>query len=329
MSFSDAARRIGFEVTGPPIRGGSGVVRRATDVTTGKQVAIKALSPGFDLERLEREAKILARIDHPNVARLQGFEIIDGTAALIVDWVDGEPLSKLLEQNGHLGVKRSIEIFEQLANALDAVHRAGVTHRDISPSNIMVGPEDHVTVIDFGLGRGTETATVTIDGTVTGTPRYMAPELVDGSGATPASDQYSAAVLLHEMITGSWPFPETSSVAGALHHQMNSTPRPLDEINPLLGAGLTDAVLTALAKDPAQRMPSLQAFVTALREPEALVLRERKRRSFDKPAMTLGLPLLVAALLAVVLFLTLRGDGEEPEPQSLQPHAVASAATLS
>lgn len=325
MTFSDSARRIGFEITGPPIRGGSGVVHRATDVTTGKQVAIKALAPGFDLDRLEREAKILARVDHQNVARLQGFEIIDGTASLIVDWVDGEPLSKLLEQNGHLGVKRSIEIFEQVASALDAVHQAGATHRDVSPSNIMVGQKDHVTVIDFGLNRGAETATVTIDGIVTGTPRYMAPEIVEGAEATPASDQYSAAVLLHEMITGSWPFPESSSVAGALHHQLHSTPRPLDEINPLLGAGLTDTVLTALAKDPAQRMPSLRAFVTALREPEALVLRERNRRSFDKPALTLGLPLLVAALLGVVLYVTLRGNGEESEPLSLQPPAVVSA----
>ncbi len=311
MPFSENARRIGYEITGSPIRGGSGVLHRATDVTTGKEVAIKALAPGFDLNRLEREAKVLAKVDHPNVARLQGFEVIDGTASLIVDWVDGEPLTNVLRKNSHLSVKRSIDIFEQVANALDAAHRAGIVHRDISPSNIMIGPGDRITVIDFGLSGGTETATVTIDGTVTGTPRYVAPEVIEGAEASARSDQYSIAVLLHEMLTGSWPFPETSSVAGALHHQLHSTPKPLDEINPLLGGGLTDAVLTAVSKDPDDRFPSIQAFIDAVKDPEALTLRERSSRSYDRPTLTLGIPLIVAAILGLVLYLTLRSGGDD------------------
>jgi serine/threonine protein kinase len=141
MTFPESARRIGYEITGSPIRGGSGVIHRATDITTGKEVAIKALAPGFDLSRLEREARILARIDHPNVARLQGFEVIDGTASLIVDWVDGEPLTNVLRQNSHLSVRRSLDIFEQVANALDAVHRTGVggTATSVRPTSWSAG----------------------------------------------------------------------------------------------------------------------------------------------------------------------------------------------
>ena len=319
MTFPESARRIGYEITGSPIRGGSGVIHRATDITTGKEVAIKALAPGFDLSRLEREARILARIDHPNVARLQGFEVIDGTASLIVDWVDGEPLTNVLRQNSHLSVRRSLDIFEQVANAVDAAHRRGGVHGDVSPSNIMVGRDDRITVIDFGLSRGTETATVTIEGTVTGTPRYVAPEVIEGAEASPSSDQYAIAVLLHEMLTGSWPFPESTSVAGALHHQLHSSPRPIDEVNPLLGAGLTDAVLTALSKDPDDRFPSIQAFIAAVRDPEASTLRERSGRSYDRPALTLGIPLLVAAVLGLVLYLTLRSGGDDQDANQSEP----------
>ena len=318
MPFSESARRIGYEVTGSPIRGGSGVVHRATDVATGKEVAIKALAPGFDLKRLERETKILTRIDHPNVVSMRGFEVINGTASLIADWVDGEPLTNVLAQNSQLSVKRSIDIFEQIANALDAAHRVGVFHRDLSPSNIMIGRDDRITVINFGLSGGTETATVTMDGTVTGTPRYVAPEVVEGMEASASSDQYSVAVLLHEMLTGAWPFPETSSVAGALHHHRHSTPKPLDEVNPLLGGGLTDAVLTALSKSPEGRFGSIQDFVAAVRDPGALTLRERSRRSYDRPALTLGIPLVVAAVLGLLLYLTLRSGADDTSDQNSQ-----------
>ncbi|MEM7324481.1 MAG: serine/threonine-protein kinase [Actinomycetota bacterium] len=328
MTFIDDARRMGYEITGPPIRGGTGLIHRATETATGNEVAIKALAPGLDFARLEREATILAGIDHPNVASLRGFEVINGTPALIVDWVNGEPLTNVLRLGSHLPLKRSLDIFEQVANALDAVHRAGVVHRDVSPSNIMIGPDDRITVIDFGISRGTDTATVTIDGTVTGTPRYLAPEVIEGAAATAKSDQYALGVLLHEMLTGSWPYPNTGSVGGALYHQLHSTPRPLDEVNPLLGAGLTDAVLTALEKTPEERFPTIQGFVAAVRNPEAQALRKRST-GLDRPVFTLGVPLIVAAILGLVLFLTLRGGGEEPEPDqdqsSLTPESTESA----
>jgi len=291
-------------------------------MATGRPVAIRELAPGFDLDRLGREAEILARIDHPNLAAVRGFETIGGSGALIVDWVEGQPLSNVVRPNSHLSVRRALDIFEQVANALEVGHQAGVIHRDITPSNILIGPDDHITVIDFGLGRGTDVATVTIDGAVTGTPRYLAPEVIEGAAPSARSDQYALAMLLNEMLTGSWPYPDTTSVAGALHHQRHSPPKPLDEVNPLLGGGLTDAVLTALSKEPEQRFPSMQAFVAAVRDPDALTLRERSNRSFNHPAITLGLPLIIAAILGLVLYLSLRGSGDESETEDTPSDAL-------
>ena len=127
----------------------------------------------------------------------------------------------------------------------------------------------------------------------------------------PAPDQTSTplAVILHEMVTGRWPFPESGAVAGALHHQLHSQPKPIDEINPLLGAGLADALLRAMSKDPEERFPSIQAFVAAVRDPAAQDLR-RRRPGLSNPLITVGAPLLLAAVLGIVLFSTLRGDDQ-------------------
>jgi serine/threonine-protein kinase len=251
MSFEDQARAAGYDVTAPPLRGGSGLVYRAIESATGAPVAIKALAPGFDIERLRREAEILARIDHPNVATLRAFTLIDQNPALIVDWVDGLPLSGLIKRGQPLPRQQAFAIFEQIADAMTAVHDAGVIHRDLSPANVLVDQNDVVTVIDFGGSRSMDSATVTVEGMVAGTPRYLAPEVIEGADPTVGSDQYSAAIILHELLTGSWPFPEGDAIATAFHHQLHTAPKPLDEVQPDLPSGIGDAVLQALEKDPA------------------------------------------------------------------------------
>ncbi|MEM7274095.1 MAG: serine/threonine-protein kinase, partial [Actinomycetota bacterium] len=260
---AESARLAGYRLTGPPIRGGSGIVHPAIEAATGRAVALKALAPGHDLERLHREAEVLARIDHPNVAALRAFQTIDGAPTLVVDWVDGEPLHQVLHRDGPLGAGRSLAVLSGMAAALDAVHAAGVVHRDVSPANVMIGANGAVTVIDFGVSRSGEAATVTADGMLAGTPRYLAPEVIEGAEPTPRSDQYGAAIVLNELLVGSWPFPEANSMANALHHQLHTAPTPVDEVDPTLGPALTDAILRALDKDPARRFPSMAAFLDA------------------------------------------------------------------
>ncbi len=312
MSFEDQAYAAGYEITGAAIRGGSGLVYRAIERATGTTVAIKALAPGFDLDRLRREAEILSRIDHPNVASLRAFIMIDHGPALIVDWVDGIPLSGLIDQRRPLPRGRAFAIFEQIADAMAAVHAAGVVHRDLSPANVLVDRDDRVTVIDFGVSRSMDSATVTVEGMVAGTPRYLAPEVIEGADPTASSDQYSAAIILHELLTGSWPFPEGDAIATAFHHQLHSAPKPLDEIQPDLPPGLCDAVLRALEKDPADRFASMPDMVDGLYDqtPVKRPVEPFKRRPTAASwGFRLGIPLLLIA--AFIAWLTGGPDGDE------------------
>jgi serine/threonine-protein kinase len=302
MSFSDAAVTAGYTILGEPQRGGSGRVYRATEMSTGQTVAIKVLSPGHDLERLRREAELLERLDHDNVARLRGVTIIDDEPALIVDWIDGDPLAGRLRSDGALAFDAAMAAFGQLTHGLQAVHDAGIVHRDISPANVLMDPHGHVTLIDFGVSRSADSATVTVDGTIAGTPRYLAPEVISGADPTPLSDQYAAALVLHEMLMGSWPFPEGDAIATALHHQLHSQPTPLDESDPTIPPGFSDAVLRALDKDPAQRFPSMTAFLTALENPTQVgSLQQGRRLSVASLVFRIGLPLVLIAAIAAAL----------------------------
>ncbi len=321
MSFEDQARAAGYDVTAPPLRGGSGLVYRAIESATGAPVAIKALAPGFDIERLRREAEILARIDHPNVATLRAFTLIDQNPALIVDWVDGLPLSGLIKRGQPLPRQQAFAIFEQIADAMTAVHDAGVIHRDLSPANVLVDQDGVVTVIDFGVSRSMDAATVTVEGMVAGTPRYLAPEVIEGADPTVGSDQYSAAIILHELLTGSWPFPEGDAIATAFHHQLHTAPKPLDEIHTDLPSGVGDAVLQALEKDPADRFESMPAFVRGLHQPAPKPSGGRRRRtSASAIGFRVGIPLLLLAAIISSLW----GNDSDPS-DGAEPEALATA----
>ncbi|MEM9565732.1 MAG: serine/threonine-protein kinase [Actinomycetota bacterium] len=263
MSIDTEARRLGYQLTGAVDRGGTATVHRAVDAR-GRAVALKVLVPGADEARVDRELDLLRRIDHPGVVtyRETGW-LDDGTRYVTSDWIDGVTFHRLLVEQGPLPVDRAVDLFAQLADVLDHVHRAGIVHRDLSPRNVMVSPGDRLTLIDFGLSRGDESATITAAADLSGTPRYLAPEVIEGEPATPRADQYSAALLLYESIAGSWPYPEGGSVATALHHQLHSAPVPLIERDAGVPASLDRAVLRALDKDPGRRFDSVSELVMA------------------------------------------------------------------
>lgn len=323
MSFEDAARAAGFDLIGSPLRGGSGLVHRARQQSSDADVAIKVLGPGHDLQRLEREAALLDRLDHPNIANLRDVTDIGDQPALIVDWVDGRPLREALH-DGPMGRTRAIGIFEQLALALDAVHAEGIVHRDISPANVLVDDEDRMTVIDFGVSRADDSATVTVEGSMAGTPRYLAPEVIAGAAPTPASDQYSAAIVFHEMLAGTWPFPEGDAIATALHHQLHTAPTPLDEIDPTVPPAIADAVLRSLDKDPANRFGSMSEMLSAFSQAPTRRPKNRKRL-FSALLITL----VTGAVLAFALLPRLTGgDNDDPERLTVSAWAAGTAESL-
>ncbi len=295
----DLAAAAGFDLIGPPLRGGSGVVYRARERQSGDDVALKVLLPGVDIDRLEREASILQQVDHPNLARFRSLIQLGDEPALVTEWVDGRSLRELLH-DGPLARDRAHRIFAQIAAALTALHASGIVHGDITPNNVLLRPDDSIALIDFGVSRSEDSATVTVDGSMAGTPRYLAPEVIEGAPRTPGSDQYAAGLLLHEMVSGDWPFPPGDSIATALHHQLHSEPVPLGELDTSTPPSWTDAVLRSLEKDPERRFGSVDAFLHALTATTNVSTLNRGRRlSFASLVFRVGLPLVLVAALIV------------------------------
>src|SRR5262245_34117228 len=195
-----------------------GEVYRAADHALGREVAIKALPQEFAsdperLARLEREARLLASLNHPNIAAIHGLEALDGLRFLVLELVEGVTLAERLE-SGPLELDEALEIFRQIAEALEAAHEKGVVHRDLKPANVKVTPEGKVKVLDFGLAKAlaepsradpsqspTVTA-VTRDGAILGTAAYMSPEQARGRPLDRRTDVWSFGCVLYEALAG-------------------------------------------------------------------------------------------------------------------------------
>ncbi len=251
--------------------GGMGEVWRAEDRVLGRTVAMKLLSPsladqpGFT-RRFREEARNTAMLSHPNIAAVYDYGEDAGASWLVMELVEGEPLSQLIKDDGHLPSRRVSSILAQAALALQAAHDAGVIHRDVKPANILIRNDGQVKLTDFGIARAVDSAPITRTGEVMGTAQYISPEQATGKPAGPGSDLYSLGVVGHEMLTGKRPFDEGSPVATAMAH-IHNPPPPLPEgVDPIL-AGV---IFACLAKDPAARPESASAVASALRGgPEA------------------------------------------------------------
>lgn len=241
--------------------GGMGEVWRALDEVLGRTVAVKLLreeyaeDPEF-LTRFRAEARTTAALAHPGIAQVYDYGEAHGSAYLVMELVDGEPLSALLAREGALDATRTLDIVAQVAAALQAAHAAGVVHRDIKPGNLLVQPDGVVRVTDFGIARAVDAAPLTGTGMVLGTAYYLSPEQAAGGSATPASDLYVLGVVAYECLAGRRPFPGESPVGVALAHTREEPP-PLPETVP---APLRSLVAGCLAKDPAARPASAAAL---------------------------------------------------------------------
>jgi serine/threonine protein kinase/Flp pilus assembly protein TadD len=264
--------------------GGMGEVYKAHDTKLGRDVAIKVLPEAFahDSERLarfQREAKMLAALNHPNIATIYGLEHSEGIHFLIMELVAGETLSERVKREGRIPVKEALKIAIQIADALRASHEKGIIHRDLKPANVKVTPEGRVKVLDFGLAKAlvagsaeldlsvapTRTALNTEEGRILGTPAYMSPEQARGESVDERSDLFSLGAVLYEMATGRQPFAGSTS-AVTFDAILNRQPQPAGEINPDLAEAFGILLGRLLAKKPLDRCQSAREVLEALEE---------------------------------------------------------------
>ncbi|WP_030528458.1 serine/threonine-protein kinase, partial [Phycicoccus jejuensis] len=213
--------------------GGMGDVWRADDEVLDRTVAVKVLRPSIDSEpvfarRFRDEALYTAGLAHPNIATVYDYGEEDHLAYLVMELVDGEPLSVLVRREGAQPTERVRSVMAQAALALGAAHEAGVVHRDVKPANILLTADGTVKLTDFGIARALDGSGHTQTGEVVGTPHYLSPEQALGEAATGASDLYALGIVSHEMLTGRRPFDRNTPVATALA-QVNDPPPPLPE----------------------------------------------------------------------------------------------------
>ena len=253
--------------------GGMATVFLARDERNDRPVALKILRTGADtaagVERFEREIKLLARLQHPLILPLHDSGIAGDALYFVMPYVDGEALRDRMLRDGPLPIADALSIAIEVADALAYAHAQGVVHRDIKPENIMLW-RGHAVVADFGIASiahaasGDEDARLTRAGAWLGTPGYMSPEQAAGElGIGPASDQYSLALVLYEMLTGSPPF--VGSLRSVLARQVTESPRPIVELRPDVTPTIAAALTRALTKKPEERWSSTASFAEALR----------------------------------------------------------------
>src|SRR4051794_957215 len=252
--------------------GGMGEVYRAYDQRLGRSVAVKLIRPEISgderaRERLRREARAAAGLSHPQV--VQVFDIVEHgeTEAIVMELVEGKPLSQLLRQGGALDVATSVQLGREIAEALGAAHERGILHRDLKAENVMVTPEGHVKILDFGLARSLagDDAPLTQTDVVIGTYRCMSPEQAHGLPLDARSDLFSLGVLLYEMLTGLSPFQGTTAL-DTLTRICSHGQRPVSEIRPATPPPLSGLVDDLLQKDRLLRPPSARRVAAELAE---------------------------------------------------------------
>lgn len=318
-------------------RGGMGAVWLGTDEVLGRQVALKrvGLTPGGsvpDLERAEREARLAARLNHPHVVAIFDLVTEDDVQWLVMEYVEGTTLAALVKQDGALTPDRAAMVIGQAADALAAAHAAGIVHRDVKPSNILVTPDGQVKLSDFGIARAEADASLTQTGLVIGSPAYLSPEVASGQQATAACDVWSLGATLFHALAGHPPYEVGENVLGAMYRIVHEDPPRLPEagwLAPLLEGTMTrepgdrwtmSQVQDYLAGDriapPEPEPTQMMAPILPLApEPEA---RERGR----------SLPAVLGVTAAVVLVALLGwlaysiGSGDDPGGgQARDPHS--------
>jgi len=264
----DPSRRIGdYEVLGVLGSGGMGKVFKVRNVISDRVEAMKVLLPDLAgrqelADRFLREIKLLASLDHPNIAQLRTALTLSNRLVMVMEYVEGTTLAERLEQ-GPIPAAEALGYVTQVLNALSYAHGRNVIHRDIKPANMMLTPNGTVKLMDFGIARASGDASMTVTGTTVGSLFYMSPEQVKGAGVDARSDLYSLGVSIYEMVTGARPFKAESDYS-LMTAQLLERPKPPSELRPELPGQLNGIILHSMAKEPAERFQSADEFRQAI-----------------------------------------------------------------
>ena len=249
-------------------QGGMATIYRARDAQLERDVAVKLLRPEFGqdpdfLARFRDEARAAASLSHPNIVPVFDFGEDPSGPYIVMELVEGQDLAAVLRENGFLAPRQAAHIAADVARALQVAHYRGIVHRDVKPSNILVGRDGRVHVADFGIARAMTEAQVTLPGTTMGSVHYFSPEQARGETATAASDIYSLGIVLFEMLTGQRPFSGDGAAAVAMARLTTTPPRP-SALRPSVPPELDQIVTRAMAFEPTDRYASAAAMASAL-----------------------------------------------------------------
>jgi serine/threonine-protein kinase len=266
----------GYQVLRRLGRGGMGVVSLAVRESDGTTVALKTIKPASapsrtHVERFLREASILQQLDHPHIVAFREMGVAEGILYFTMDFVVGSDAGRLVKERGPFPVREGVRLMTQLLSALEYAHALGFVHRDIKPANILLTQEAAgmtVRLADFGLARlyqASNLSGLTLAGQVGGTIAFMPPEQIHHfRDAKPPSDQYSAAATLYNLLTGKYVFDFPRSPLNRLATILEGEAIPIKRRLPKIATGLAAAIHRALARDPADRFPSVREFRKAL-----------------------------------------------------------------
>ncbi len=264
----EPGQRIGdYEVVAKLGAGGLGVVYEVQHLISQRREAMKILLPDQSgapemVERFRREVQTLATLNHVNIAQLHTAFYYENQLAMIMEMIHGETLRDLRARMA-ITLPQALDYIAQTLHALVYAHGLGVVHRDIKPSNIMITQGGYVKLLDFGIALTSHGAELTRAGYLLGSLNYMSPEQVSGSKATAKSDLYSVGVTLYELLTGVLPITGANNYEIMMEH-INRVPIPPHQVAPLVPIPISEAVMRALEKDPAQRFANAEEFLRAL-----------------------------------------------------------------
>ncbi len=332
MPFSIGETVGAYQILEQLGHGGMATVFKAYHPSLDRDVALKVLHPAFKNDpqfftRFQREARIVARLEHPNIVPVYDFSEHNGEPYLVMRYVHGDTLKA--EINGTpFPIEKILRIMEPVCNALSYAHNQGILHRDIKPSNIMMATEGHVFLTDFGLARMMELGESTLSqDMMVGTPQYISPEQAQGKKDIDGrADIYALGVVLFEMLTGAVPYSGDTPFAIIHDHIYKPLPLPRS-LNPEIDESVEKIVLRALAKNPDDRYENMDAFWNALKKTLGMVLsqkttitspippkmkKEKKKRNYNKKKIIIGAVLATITLcLCAIIGNGIANNGDE------------------
>ena len=306
----------GYRLEATVARSGMSTLYRAVDTRTGRQVALKAPHAEMEadpvlVERFRREQQIGQELDHPGIVKTYDGEE-RSRMYMVIEWVDGRLLRSILNEERKLPVERAVQIALGICDALDYMHKRGVVHRDLKPENIMVGEDDRIKLIDFGIAMKEDARRLTYAGSspLLGTPDYISPEQVKGQRGDQRSDIYALGAMLYEMLTGQPPYTGPNPLA-VMNERLLHDPEPARKLNKAISPQLEEILGRALEREPRHRYATASEMAWDLEHQEEVGVDEGSRklslhqRLPKGPRMALYAAMVLAPVLLFALMLLL------------------------